>query len=74
MLGIIHIDNVTRVLTRDLTRDLSQPCDLLTSLSDLLIVEADPQLGWLMDLTLQVEEIMEEGVVENTHLRSDCQH
>ena len=74
MLGIIHIDNVTRVLTRDLTRGLGLPCDLLAPLSDLLIVEAGPQLGWLMDLTLQVEEVMEEGVVENTHLRSDCQH
>ena len=74
MLGIIHIDNVTRLLTRDLTRGLGLPCDLLAPLSDLLIVEADPQPSWLVDLALQVEEIMEEGVVENTHLGSHCQH
>ena len=68
MLPIIHIDNVTRVLTRGLTPSL--PSDLLTSLPDLLVVDADPQPGGLGDVALQVEEIMEQRVLENTHLTS----
>ena len=69
MLCIIHIDNVTRVLA--LSSTLPMPSDLLASLPNLLIVEADPQPGWLVYLTLQVEEIFEERVVENTHLTTD---
>ena len=69
MLGAIHIDNVTRVLAQCLT--LSLPSDLLTSLPDLLIVEADPQPGWLLDLAVQVEQVVEQGVVENTHLNTN---
>ena len=66
MFGVLHTDNVPRVLTRDLGLSLGR--HLLTSLPDLLIVEAHPQPGWLADLALQVEQVVEERVVENTHL------
>ena len=64
MLVLVHIEDVPR-------RWLGAAClpgDLLTPSSDLLIVEAHPESEGLRDLAVQLEQILEESVVENTHL------
>ena len=64
MLVLVHIEDVP-------CRWLGAAClpgDLLTPSSDLLIVEAHPESEGLRDLAVQLEQILEESVVENTHL------